>query len=506
MAVLKDQNVSADAGNSAVGNEAGRAFQAASTFLSGILAISASQAIGAPLKLMDPKLYKEYMAWTKESFAILVTCITQWWSPTDIKVSGDDSMKGQLFQMPDGTLKCNFPHRMVLMANHQLYTDWLYLWWIAYTNKMHGHIYIIMKESLKQLPILGWSAQLYNFVFLSRKWETDETRFRQALGHLCNPQDPMWLLIFPEGTNLSAYTREQSAKWAKKSNLKDMKHQLLPRSKGLQFCLRELRASTNWLYDCTIAYEGVPEGSYGQDIYTLRSSFLEGKPPKAVNMHWRRFRTSEIPVDNADAFARWLNNRWREKDYLLEYFARYGRFPSGPVSDVLQRLQRKTPVEHSKYIATQLKGEGWNEFLGIFEPVTSLSSMLSKVDMTEPISLDAVLGKVLQDGSMTDEGMKKMLAQVKKNGPAQQALQAMPSVLRSQLPASVTSQPVKQPVVQPAKHPASQPVKQPVKRPGMPLPVGKAVRLQRPVPAKKALAKNKIGTAQSRRPVAATLL
>ena len=45
--------------------QAERAFSAGSTFLSGLLAISASQFIGAPLKLVDPKFYDSYMAWTK---------------------------------------------------------------------------------------------------------------------------------------------------------------------------------------------------------------------------------------------------------------------------------------------------------------------------------------------------------------------------------------------------------------------------------------------------------
>lgn len=67
----------------------------------------------------------------------------------------------------------------------------------------------------------------------------------------------MWLLIFPEGTNLSKVTREKSKAWAEKQGVADMKHQLLPRSTGLQFCLQELKQTTNWLYDCTIAYEGV---------------------------------------------------------------------------------------------------------------------------------------------------------------------------------------------------------------------------------------------------------
>ncbi|TKA69736.1 hypothetical protein B0A55_05274 [Friedmanniomyces simplex] len=374
--------------------QAERAFSAGSTFLSGLLAISASQFIGAPLKLVDPKFYDSYMAWTKESFAVLMTTITQWWSPTIVRVSGDESMKGQLYQMDDGTLKCNFPHRLVLMANHQLYTDWLYLWWIAYTNKMHGRIYIILKESLKQLPIFGWGAQFYNFIFLSRKWETDKWRFKQALNHLRNPEDPMWLLIFPEGTNLSEVTRAKSASWAKKAGIPDMKNQLLPRSTGLQFCLQELKQSTNWLYDCTIAYEGVPKGMYGQDIYTLKSSFFEGRPPKSVNMYWRRFRIADIPVENDGVFSRWLTNRWREKDYILEYYQKFGQFPACDAVSAMQAVEGKKEPQHAKMISTEVKGGGWDEFLSIFGPITTAAGALSSVDMTEPMNFDALIGKV----------------------------------------------------------------------------------------------------------------
>ena len=70
--------------------------------------------------------------------------------------------------------------------------------------------------------------------------------------------DPMWLLIFPEGTNLSANTRARSAAWAKKSGVQDLRHAVLPRSTGLQFCLQQLDGTVDAVYDCTIAYEGVP--------------------------------------------------------------------------------------------------------------------------------------------------------------------------------------------------------------------------------------------------------
>lgn len=97
-----------------------RGFAAASTFMSGIMAISATQFLGAPLKMIDPKFYEAYMAFTKQSFGVLITTMTQWWSPTVVRVSGDKSIPKQLFHKPDGTLECRFPKRLVMMANHQV--------------------------------------------------------------------------------------------------------------------------------------------------------------------------------------------------------------------------------------------------------------------------------------------------------------------------------------------------------------------------------------------------
>ncbi|KAH4959167.1 hypothetical protein HBI78_168880 [Parastagonospora nodorum] len=382
--------------------QAERAFTLASTFLSGVLAISASQFLGAPLKLIDPQFYEGYMAYTKESFAILVTCLTQWWAPTVVRVSGDSSMVGQMTKKKDGSLQCDFAERMVLMANHQLYTDWLYLWWIAYTNRMHGFIYIILKESLRNIPIIGWSAQFYNFIFLARNWEEDQRTFKKHLGKLNKPNDPMWLIIFPEGTNLSATTREKSKKWAEKNNLQDMKHQLLPRSTGLRFCLNELKDTTEWLYDCTIAYEGVPPGQFGQDIFTLRSTFFEGRPPKSVNMHWRRFHLSTIPLQNTAAFEVWLRNRWREKDYMLEYFARNTRFPAEDFwKDHLDMSSQSSQGGKSirsvprpaVQIETEVKSGNWNEFVKIFAPITSVMMALTVAYGASPEDLPIPGGK-----------------------------------------------------------------------------------------------------------------
>ena len=412
--------------------------------------ISASQFLGAPLKLIDPQFYEGYMAYTKECFAILITCLTQWWAPTVVRVSGDSSMVGQLIKKKDGSLQCNFADRMVLMANHQLYTDWLYLWWIAYTNNMHGFIYIILKESLKNIPIIGWGAQFYNFIFLARNWEEDQRTFKRHLAQLNKPNDPMWLIIFPEGTNLSATTREKSKKWAEKNNLKDMKHQLLPRSTGLRFCLNELSETTEWLYDCTIAYEGVPAGQFGQDIFTLRSSFFEGRPPKSVNMHWRRFHIDTIPIQNTKAFEVWLRNRWREKDYMLEYFSRHSRFPAEnfwkehlDMSDKSSQGSQsiRSVPKPAVQIETEVKSGNWNEFVKIFAPISSVMMALTVAYGASPADMipggkeffeqhmKALLGQGDMNGLPSPDQLEKMIEGAARMGAAQAAdPQSMPKV------------------------------------------------------------------------------
>ncbi|KAG8630986.1 hypothetical protein KVT40_000126 [Elsinoe batatas] len=359
-----------------------RIFLFALYFFGSCLFIHSSQILGIPLYWIDRDQYYTWMAVTKQHFGLLITTMTQWWSPTIVRISGDSSMAGQLHVTPEGRVECAFPERLVLVANHQIYTDWLYLWWIAYTAGQHGHIYIILKQSLKWVPLIGPAMQLYSFIFMARKWASDQARMAYRLQKLRTEHkddkgntylNPMWLLIFPEGTNLSANTRASSAKWAEKSGTKDLKHALLPRSTGLQFCLAQLKGSVDYVYDCTIAYERIPEGQYGQDIYTLRSVYFQGRPPKSVNMHWRRFKVADIPVDDKEAMEKWVLDRWAEKDELLEQHHQTGRFPSDAVAVTIQG-KKEHEVAH---IETEVRPKNPIEFLQIFVPVTAVALVVN---------------------------------------------------------------------------------------------------------------------------------
>lgn len=60
------------------------------------------------------------MSMTKRSFGLLVVTMTKWWGPTVIRISGDESVAGQIQLQPDGRVETSFPERMVLIANHQV--------------------------------------------------------------------------------------------------------------------------------------------------------------------------------------------------------------------------------------------------------------------------------------------------------------------------------------------------------------------------------------------------
>lgn len=84
--------------------------------------IFSSQLLGCPFYFYDKDRYYTWIARTKRHFGLLIIVITQIWSPTVVKVSGDDSVAGQIRKTRDGEtgVELAFPERMVLVANHQV--------------------------------------------------------------------------------------------------------------------------------------------------------------------------------------------------------------------------------------------------------------------------------------------------------------------------------------------------------------------------------------------------
>lgn len=75
--------------------------------------------------------------------------------------------------------------------------------------------------------------------------------------------------------------------------------------------------------------------------------YFQGQPPKSVNMHWRRFKISEIPYTDPAKFELWLRERWQEKDDLIDYYLDNGCFPEDGEGEEKATLERNAAAESS---------------------------------------------------------------------------------------------------------------------------------------------------------------
>ncbi|BAO40888.1 uncharacterized acyltransferase CST26 [Kluyveromyces marxianus] len=305
---------------------------------------------------------QKYLNKTKKRFILLLVTILSMVAPSQVRITSENKSipKGSIYMdRKKGRLVSKARSNAVVIANHQIYTDWVFLWWLAYASNLAGDVYIMLKKSLESIPLLGKGMQNYKFIFMNRKWEQDKINLTNILNELdldargvglidgntpvnkteegiyewdetkvVRPGEkwPYWLILFPEGTNLSAGTRAKNNQYAAKNGLKPFRHVLLPRTTGLKFCLKQLRKSCEYVYDITIAYSGINSDQYGQDIYKLGNIFLKGESPKLVEIYIRAIKLEDIPLEDDDKFQAWLFEVWKFKDDLMDTYYKTGNF------------------------------------------------------------------------------------------------------------------------------------------------------------------------------------
>ncbi|XVF01432.1 hypothetical protein REPUB_Repub04eG0088600 [Reevesia pubescens] len=207
--------------------------------------------------------------------------------------------------------------RVLLICNHRTEVDWMYLWDLALRKDCLGYIKYILKSSLMKLPVFGWAFHILEFIPVERKWEVDESNMRQMLSTFKDPRDPLWLVLFPEGTDFTEQKCLRSQKHAAENGLPILNNLLLPKSKGFYACLEDLRSTLDAVYDVTIGYKH------------RCPSFLDnvfGVDPSEVHIHIRRITLDDIPISEKEVTA-WLMDTFQLKDQLLSNFKSEGYFP-----------------------------------------------------------------------------------------------------------------------------------------------------------------------------------
>ncbi|XP_036118090.1 lysocardiolipin acyltransferase 1 isoform X3 [Molossus molossus] len=131
--------------------------------------------------------------------------------------------------------------RSVIIMNHRTRMDWMFLW-----NCLMRYSYlrlekICLKASLKSVPGFGWAMQAAAYIFIHRKWKDDKSHFEDMIGYFCDIREPLQLLIFPEGTDLTENSKARSNDFAEKNGLQKYEYVLHPRTTGFTFVVDRLR-------------------------------------------------------------------------------------------------------------------------------------------------------------------------------------------------------------------------------------------------------------------------
>jgi lysocardiolipin and lysophospholipid acyltransferase len=173
----------------------------------------------------------------------------------------------------------------------------------------------------------------------------DQASIRRTFQVLRTRKLPFWLVSFLEGTRASSEKILESQKFCEERNLPILKHMLFPRTKGFVATIQGLRDSTDSVLDITFACDG------GR-VPTVVDLAMRRMPD--FHVHVRRYPVKyvlsfsyaseanfsnlltyhrEIPTDEED-ITQWIIKRFVEKDELLSYFHKNGKFPEPASQDL----------------------------------------------------------------------------------------------------------------------------------------------------------------------------
>jgi 1-acyl-sn-glycerol-3-phosphate acyltransferase len=265
------------------------------------------------LLLVDQrKLYDDVHLFIKKAVGSYFMIIFQVYCPTKIGLVGNYQDL------------INNDH-VIIMANHQIYTDWLYLWIFSWYFQKHEYITLVLKKSISKIPFIGIVLYFFKFIVLKRNWNLDKNTFIKSLGYL--KEKPFWLMIFSEGTVVCKETMERTALWCKEKDMEfTQKYTLIPKSTGMYHIIQEMTNSVSHLYDITLIYPGdfIPYECenclYPYDFYTFNEILFGTIKPKEIFIHVKKESVSSLSRLTRLEFDFWMKDAFMEKERLLDSY------------------------------------------------------------------------------------------------------------------------------------------------------------------------------------------
>ncbi|XP_013381629.1 1-acyl-sn-glycerol-3-phosphate acyltransferase delta isoform X2 [Lingula anatina] len=245
--------------------------------------------------------YLAYWIWSQYTF------LGQWWSGSDIVLKTN----------PEDVKYYGKEHAIIIL-NHKYDIDWLLGYFLAERLGILGGSKVYGKEMLKFVPIQGWSWYFTESVFLKRNWEQDRKIIIRDIKNLAEFPVNYWILMFCEGTRFTEAKHKASMKVAKEKGLPELKHHLLPRTKGFVLTMQGLKGKIPAIYDCTV---GITKSENEPTFMNV----VNGKTFKA-ELKVRRITLEEIPTDTDEECSAWLHKLYQEKDEFYDGFLKKGHF------------------------------------------------------------------------------------------------------------------------------------------------------------------------------------
>ncbi|XP_038694445.1 1-acyl-sn-glycerol-3-phosphate acyltransferase 2-like isoform X1 [Tripterygium wilfordii] len=224
--------------------------------------------------------------------------LVDWWAGVKIK----------LFTDPE-TFHLMGKEHALLVSNHRSDIDWLVGWVLAQRSGCLGSALAVMKNSLKVLPVIGWSMWFSEYLFLERSWAKDEYTLKTGLLQLEDFPQPFWLALFVEGTRFTKAKLLASQEYAASTGLPVPRNVLIPRTKGFVTAVSHMRSFVPAIYDVTVA---IPKGSPPPTMLRL----IMGQS-SVVHVHLKRHMMKDLP-ETDEAVAQWCREMFVAKDALLD--------------------------------------------------------------------------------------------------------------------------------------------------------------------------------------------
>ncbi|KAG5508224.1 hypothetical protein JKF63_05480 [Porcisia hertigi] len=217
----------------------------------------------------------------------------------------------------------------IIIMNHHCRVDWLYTFiYFARTQGMIRNIRYVMKGGLKRLPVLGWSMELFRYLFLSRNWESDKVYLQRMVDFYHATSDTPVIFIYPEGTDLSLSNIERSQAYAASVGLPKFYHVLNPRTTGTVALMKMLGGAdkVEEVVDLTIGYTPSISGERPDE-----PSLVNGHHPRKVHLLVRTYpvvgtaaaaakKPKDVCPTEEAALTAWIHERFAEKELLLSRF------------------------------------------------------------------------------------------------------------------------------------------------------------------------------------------